>query len=345
MIDVSTAAVVDVPSSNATTLPVAVVGLGAYLPQRVETNDDLAARLDTSDEWIRTRTGIGQRHVAAPEEATSDLALSAARAALADAGLDASAVGAIVVATCTPDHLLPGSAPLVAAGLGIDVPAFDLNAACSGFVYGLRVAGSLAATGMGYVLLIGAETLTRIVDADDRGTAILFGDGAAAIVLAADERAVLGPFDLGSDGGDPSILWASASGSRTPVTPERVAAGEHYLTMRGGDVYRHAVKRMAASSAAVLADAGLDVGDVDLFIGHQANGRILNAVASRLGIADDVSFLTVEHHGNTSAASVPLALAAARDAGRLEDGDRVLLTAFGAGLTWGSALLTWKDRA
>ena len=323
-------------------LPVAVLGLGAYLPAAVVTNDDLSTRLETSDAWIRTRTGIGERRVAAPDQATSDLALEAGRRALADAGLTAAQLGAIVVATCTPDHLLPGTAPLVAAGLGVETFAFDVNAACSGFVYGLRVAGSLAATGQGPVLLIGAETLTRIVDADDRSTAILFGDGAAAVVLGADGDAQLGPFDLGADGTDPSILWASASGTRSPIDPARLAAGEQYLTMRGGDVYRHAVKRMTASSASVLAAAGLEAADVDLFIGHQANARILDAVADRLGVPAERTHQTVEHHGNTSAASIPLALADAREAGRLRDGDRVLLTAFGAGLTWGSTLLTWR---
>ncbi len=265
-------------------LPVAVVGLGAYLPERVVTNADLAEVLDTSDEWIRTRTGIGERRAAAAGQATSDLALEAARAALVDAGLVAGDLGAIVVSTCTPDHLLPGVAPLLAAALGVEVLAFDLNAACSGFVYGLRVAGALAATGTGPVLLVGAETLTRIVDPTDRGTAILFGDGAGAVVLAADDDASLGPFDLGSDGSDPSILWAQATGTRHPIDPARLAAGEQYLTMRGSDVYRHAVRRMTASSLAVLADAGLTVDDVDLFVGHQANARILDAVAQRLGI-------------------------------------------------------------
>lgn len=338
------------PEWRGLTLPVAVTGLGTYLPERVVTNDDLSGVLRTSDEWIRSRTGIAARRVAAPEQATSDLALRAAEAALEDAGLTAAQVGTVVVATCTPDHLLPGTAPLVASGLGISAPAFDVNAACSGFVYGLRVASSLTATGSGPVLLIGAETLTRVVDPADRSTAILFGDGAAAVVLVADDAATMGPFDLGSDGSDPSVLWASASGTRTPATPERVAAGEHFLTMRGGDVYRHAVKRMAASSAAVLEAAGLSVTDVDLFVGHQANARILDAVASRLGLPDGVSYVTVGEHGNTSAASVPLALAHARAAGRLRSGDRVLLSAFGAGLTWGSTLLTWtgptrKDRA
>lgn len=330
--------------ADGTRLPVAVAGMGAYLPEQVVTNEDLAERFETSDAWIRTRTGIGQRHVAATAQATSDLAILAAEGALADAGLPARELAAVIVATCTPDHLLPGSAPIVASALGSRAPAFDLNAACSGFLYGLQVAGSMVATGGGPVLLVGAETLTRIVDPDDRGTAILFGDGAAAAVLVADEAGALGPFDLGSDGSDPSLLWTAAGGSRRPVTGERLTAGEHHLTMRGREIYRHAVTRMAASASAVLDTAGLTVDDVDLFVGHQANARILTAVAARLGLADEVAHLTIAEHGNTSAASVPLALADARAAGRLHDGARVLLTAFGAGLTWGSTLLTWTDR-
>lgn len=328
--------------ADRTVLPVAIAGVGVYLPSRTLDNDELSATLGTSDAWIRTRTGIARRHVAAPDEATSDLALVAARAALADAGVAPGALHAIVVATCTPDHLLPATGPLVAAGLGVTVPAFDLNAACSGFVYGLRVAGALAATSPGPVLLIGAETLTRIVDATDRTTAILFGDGAAAVVLEADAEASLGPFDLGSDGTDPSMLWASATGSRSPVTPSRLADGEQYLTMRGGDVYRHAVTRMTASATAVLDAAGVTVDEIDLFVGHQANARILAGVADRLGLPPARTHVTIEQHGNTSAASVPLALADARDRGRLAAGDLVLVTAFGAGLTWGATLLTWR---
>ena len=327
--------------ADAATLPVAVAGLGAHLPTRVVTNDDLAAVLDTSDEWIRTRTGIRARHVADAADATSDLAAVAARAALIDAGLTPADLGAVVVATTTPDHAIPGTAPSVAAALGINAPAFDLNAACSGFVYGLRVAGGMVATGMGPVLLVGAETLTRVVDPDDRSTAVLFGDGAGAVVLTADADAALGPFDLGADGDARELLWCPAGGTRTPSTPEAVAAGAQYLTMRGPEVYRAAVTTMRRSSGRVLDAAGIGIDNVDLFVGHQANARILEAVASRLGVADDRVHLTVDRHGNTSAASIPLALADARAAGRLRPGDRVLLAAFGAGLTWGSCLLTW----
>jgi 3-oxoacyl-[acyl-carrier-protein] synthase III len=326
-------------------LPVAVTGLGSYLPDRVVTNDDLAQVLDTNDEWIRSRTGIGERRMAAPGQATSDLAVEAGRRALAEAGVDAGDLGALLVATTTPDHTVPGTAPIVAAALGTESAAFDVNAACSGFLYGLQVGASLVATGRRPVLVIGAEALTRIVDPQDRSVAILFGDGAGAAVLDHDPDARLGPFDLGADGRDPSMLWTASGGTRRPVDDEVLADRSHFLTMRGGDVYRNAVARMTASSKSVIEAGGISVADVDLFVGHQANLRILEAVRSRLGIAEDRCHITVDRHGNTSAASVPLALADARDAGVLHDGATILLTAFGAGLTWGSCLLTWRGDA
>ena len=324
--------------------PVAIAGLGARLPDRVVTNDDLAEVLDTSDEWIRTRTGIRERHVAAPEEATSDLATAAARDALRDAGLAATDLAAVIVATTSPDHQVAATAPLVASALGVTAPAFDLNAACSGFVYALRVASGMVATGDGAVLVIGAETLTRIADPEDRSTAVLFGDGAGAVVLVPDDDARLGPFSLGADGEGASMLWTPSGGTRRPFDAEVLADRSHYLSMRGGDVYRNAVVRMADSAREVLAQAGLEVADVDLLVGHQANVRILDAVAARLGLPNELSHISVDRHGNTSAASIPLALVDARAQGKLRDGATVLLAAFGAGLTWGACLLTWKER-
>ena len=322
---------------------VAILGLGAYLPARVITNDDLAQHLDTSDEWIRSRTGIGERRHAAAEEATSDMALAAARAALEDAGLEPTDVDVLIVATTTPDHPVPATAPAVAAGLGLEIAAFDLNAACSGFVYGLDVASRLAEAGA-TVVLVGAETLTRYVDPGDRSIAVLFGDGAGAVVLRARAGAELGPFDLGTDGSDISMLWMRAGGSREPFDPVAHAEPSSRMSMRGGDVYRHAVARMTASSRAVLAAAGRTVADVDLMVGHQANLRILAAVAERLELPEERCQISVDRHGNTSAASIPLALADARAQGRLEPGTRLLLTAFGGGLTWGSCLVTWGGR-
>ncbi|MEY3020439.1 MAG: hypothetical protein RLZZ272_1423, partial [Actinomycetota bacterium] len=219
-------------------LPVAIVGLGAYLPAARVTNEDLARVLDTSDEWIRTRTGIAARHRAAPDEATSDLAVRAIRAALDDAGLVAEDLAAIVVATTTPDHPIPATAPLVAAALGVQVAAFDLNAACSGFVFGLHVAATTALAMDGPVVLVGAETLSRAVDPEDRSVAVLFGDGAGAVVLRPDPTAALGPFALGVDGSDPTMLWTQAGGSRRPVDDAVLGEGSDHLTMRGGDVYR-----------------------------------------------------------------------------------------------------------
>jgi 3-oxoacyl-[acyl-carrier-protein] synthase-3 len=318
-----------------------IVGLGVYLPDRVVTNDDLAMRLDTSDEWIRTRTGIRERHYAAPDQATSDLALHASVAALEDAGLTPADLDVIIVATTTPDHPIPATAPTVAARLGLTCAAFDLNAACSGFVYGLHIAAGLAASGS-TVLLVGAETLTRYVDPDDRSIAVLFGDGAGAVILRPDPSAALGPFDLGADGTDLEILWMRAGGSREPFDPVLHADPSSRMSMRGGDVYRHAVTRMTSSSQLVLEQAGVSITDVDLLVGHQANARILDAVAERLGIDGARCHITVDQHGNTSAASIPLALADARATGVLTPGMRVLLTAFGGGLTWGSCLLEWS---
>lgn len=331
-------------ASGTDACPVSVLGLGAHLPERVVTNDDLAARLDTDDAWIRSRTGIAERRLAAPDEATSDLAIRAGRAAIEDAGLTVDDVGHVVVATSTPDHLVAATAPRVAAGLGTNAPAVDVNAACSGFVHALRLAAGLLATGDRPVLVIGADCYSRIVDPDDRGVAILFGDGAGALVLGAGGDGTLGPFDLGSDGADQSALWVEVGGSRLPASPGTVD-GRHRLTMRGSEIYRRAIPAMADSSRRVLERAGYDVTDVDLVVGHQANARILTGVAASLGVPADRLHLSLEHHGNTSAASIPLALADARDRGRLHVGDRILLTAFGAGLTWASCLLDWTKES
>lgn len=323
-------------------LPVGVLGMGGALPAEVVTNDDWTASLDTSDEWITSRTGIRERHRAAPDEATSDLAVRAARAAVDDAAIEVEDLGAVIVATTSPDHLLPQTAPIVAAALGTHAPAFDLGAACSGFVYGLSVAARLVTTDGAPVLLIGAETLTRLIDPEDRTTAVLFGDGAGACVVGSGAGS-LGPFELGSDGSLADLLIVPAGGTRQPADDGTVARREHFIRMQGQEIYRHAVTRMTGSSSAVLERAGITTDDVDLLIGHQANARILDAVASRLGLDDQRAVVVVDRHGNTSAASIPLALVEARDDGRLRDGARVLLTAFGAGVTWGSCLLTWEE--
>ena len=322
-------------------LPVGMLGIGAALPPTVVTNDDLSRTLDTNDEWIRTRTGIERRHVAAPDQSTSDLAVIAARRALDAAGVGADELAAVIVATTTPDHPIPATAPFVAAGLGCEAAAFDLNAACSGFVYGLRVAGSLAMAG-GPVLLVASELLTRVVEPEDRSTAVLFGDGAAAVVLArSDDGATIGPFDLGADGALAELLIVPAGGTRQPTTAATLTAGGQWLKMQGSEVYRAAVAHMTESSQAVLDAAGITPDDVDLLVAHQANLRIVEGVARRLGIDTDRCSTTVSDHGNTSAASIPLALEHAVRTGRVGPDARILLTAFGAGLTWGSCLLDW----
>jgi 3-oxoacyl-[acyl-carrier-protein] synthase-3 len=315
-------------------------GIGVAVPERVVTNDDFAARLDTTDQWIRTRTGISERRMAEPAVATSDLAFEAAQAALKRT--DAATPAAVIVATTTPDHPMPGVAPLVAARLGWDAaPAFDVQAACSGFVYGLASAAGLIAAGVvDRVLLIGADLMSRITNQGDRATAVLFGDGAGAVTLRAgdpDELGAVGPFDLGSDGAHVDRLVVAAGGTRTPG-PEPDAPAR-FLSMDGRDVYRHAVRRMTESCRQLLDKAGLSVDQVDRFVAHQANLRILMAVADRLGVPEERRVSNVDRYGNTSAASIPLALADAA----LRPGERILLTAFGSGFTWGSTLLTWPD--
>jgi 3-oxoacyl-[acyl-carrier-protein] synthase-3 len=316
-------------------------GIGVAVPRQVVTNDALARRLDTSDEWIRTRTGIAQRHIADASVATSDLAFEAAEALLKTT--PGNQIGALIVATTTADHLMPGVAPLVAARLGVgSVPAFDVQAVCSGFIYGLASGAGLIAAGIAdRVMVIGAEIMSRIVDQDDRATAVLFGDGAGAVTLRSghpDELGAIGPFDLGSDGEQARQLFIETGGTRTPVIDDDTQR-RRFLQMDGKQVYRHAVRRMTESSQALLDRAGLAVGDVDRFVAHQANLRILMAVADRLGIPQERRVSNVDRYGNTSAASIPLALA---DAG-LRPGERILLTAFGSGFTWGSTLMTWPD--
>ena len=323
--------------------PAAVLaGLGSWLPAKVLDNHEIASRLDTTDEWIRTRTGISERRVAGPGESTVDLAVGAGRRALASFGGD---VDAVVLATSTPDQPCPASAPQVAARLGLGTaPAFDVNAVCSGFVYALATSAGLIAGGLASrVLVIGADVFTSLVDPDDRTTVPIFGDGAGAVVLRAgdaDEPGALGPFDLHSEGDLAELLWVEAGGARRRRSDD---PGDYYLAMQGTTVFRHACARMAESSRAVLARAGWMVGDVDRFVGHQANIRILQAAAKQLGLPSDAVVANIDRVGNTSAASIPLALADAVADGTLVPGHRVLLSAFGAGLTWGSTVLRWPD--
>ncbi|MDQ3973598.1 MAG: ketoacyl-ACP synthase III [Actinomycetota bacterium] len=322
-----------------------IVGVGSSLPRRIVTNDDLTAFVDTSDDWIVSRTGIRARRFAGDGETASTLAADAARRALSAADVRPEEIDLTVVATVSGDQPLPATAAFVQADLGLGGAAFDVAAACAGFIYGLAVAtGMLTAGIVERALVIGSETMSRVIDPNDRATAVLFGDGAGAVVVRrgeAGEPGEVGPFDLGTDGELAELLVVPAGGSRRPASAVTVAEGGHWLRMEGKEVYRQAVRRMVESSRAVLARAGLTIDDVDRLVGHQANARILDAVADRLGIPPQRRVANVERYGNTSSASIPLALA---DAG-LRSGQRILLTAFGAGLSWGSTLLRWPELA
>jgi 3-oxoacyl-[acyl-carrier-protein] synthase-3 len=318
-----------------------VIGTGAYLPAKVMTNDDLARIVDTSDAWIVERTGIRERHIAAEGELTSDLASAAARAALVSADLRAASLDLIVVATSTPDHTFPACAAAVQQKLGaLRATAFDLQAVCSGFIYALAVAEKFLVTGQARTaLVLGAETFSRLLDWRDRTTCVLFGDGAGAVVLRADQgtgtafdRGVLATH-LGTDGRHYRDLYVDGGPSSTGTTG--------HLRMNGREVFRHAIQTLTAASQRVLDAAGLTVGDVDWLVPHQANRRILDGVAKRLGIGEDRVLITIDRHANTSAASIPLALAEAAADGRLRADQLLVLNAMGGGFTWGSALVRW----
>ncbi len=316
-----------------------VLGSGCYLPARVLTNADLASMVDTSDEWIMQRTGIRERHIAAPGEVTSDLGLKAAQAALADAGLDAQAIDLIVVGTSTPDNTFPATAVAIQAGLGITHgAAFDLQAVCSGFVYGLSVVDAMLRSGnFRRALLIGAETFSRILDWTDRTTCVLFGDGAGAMVLEAQEqpgavsdRGVL-TTHLRSDGRHKTKLYVDGGPSSTQTVG--------HLRMEGREVFRHAVAMITDVVEDAFAATGFSAGDIDWFVPHQANKRIIDGSVHKLGIDPSKVVITVDRHGNTSAASIPLAFCAGVADGRIKRGDLVLFEAMGGGFTWGAALV------
>lgn len=318
-----------------------IMGCGAFLPRTVLTNTELAKRVDTSDSWIRERTGIHQRHVVAKGEKTSDLALNAARAALANAKVDVSELDLIVVATTTPDETFPATATVLQARLGMTRgAAFDVQAVCSGFIFGMSVADNFIKVGQAKtVLLVGAESMSRLLDWKDRTTCVLFGDGAGAVVLQAKEgkgnnsdRGVLNT-KLYSDGRLHDLLYVDGGPSSTQTTG--------HLRMQGKEVFRHAVTNISAAIVASVEEAGLKMSDIDWFVPHQANQRILDGTARKLGIPVGRVVSTVAQHGNTSAASVPLALATAVADGRIQKGQLVLLEAMGGGFTWGASLVRW----
>jgi len=318
-----------------------VIGSGAYMPAKIVTNDDLAKRVDTSDEWIRERTGIRQRHIVADGEKTSDLALAAARAAIQDAGIEVSDLDMVICATTTPDETFPSVATMVQARLGMTRgAAFDVQAVCSGFIYGLSVADNMIRGGQAKtILLIGAESMSRLLDWSDRTTCVLFGDGAGAVVLQGYEgrgdNADQGILNtrIFSDGRMHDMLYVDGGPSSTQTTG--------HLRMQGKEVFRHAVTNIAAAITASADAAGVAVADIDWFVPHQANQRILDGTGRKLGIPGEKVISTVALHGNTSAASVPLALETAVRDGRIKRGDLILLEAMGGGFTWGAALIRW----
>ncbi len=323
---------------------IGIIGLGHYLPQKVLTNADLEKMVDTSDEWILTRTGIKERRLVRPGVATSDIAVIAAQEALKDAGITADKIELIVVATITPDMQFPATACLVQAKLKAgNAAAFDVSAACSGFIYAIAVARSFISSGQyKNALVIGAEVLSSIVDWQDRNTCVLFGDGAGAVVLAPVEEGGIMSVYLGSDGNAADLLKVPAGGSKMPATIETVSSRQHYLKMSGNEVFKLAVKAMADAADKAAKKAGISsVEGLDLIIPHQANMRILLAVANRLKIPQSKLFLNVEKYGNMSSASTAVALYEAVRQGRIKKGDKVILVAFGAGLTWAACVIQW----
>jgi 3-oxoacyl-[acyl-carrier-protein] synthase-3 len=318
---------------------VTITGLGAYAPERVITNDELAQMVDTSDEWIVERTGIRERRIAADSQALSDLSLPAVRQALGQAGSDGTDVDLLIVATVTPDMMFPSTSAILADQLGAkDAAAYDLSAGCTGFMYALAQAYGMVASGLSRrALVVGGDVLSRILDWSDRSTVVLFGDGAGAVVLEQSEEAGFLAFELGADGGGGEHLWLPGSGSRKFEDADRL------VKMNGREVFKFATRVLVSSAEAVLERCGAAVEDVDVYVPHQANVRIIDYATKKLGIPSERVVVNVDRYGNTSSGSIPLALADAQADGRLRPGKLVLMTGMGAGLTWGSALMRWTE--
>ena len=318
---------------------IGITGLGTHVPERVMTNDELAQIVETSDEWIFERTGIRERRIAAEDEALTDIALPAARAALADAAVDAADIDLLICATVTPDMMFPTSSALLADELGMPkAAAYDLLAGCTGFVYAIAQAYAMLASGLSRrALVVGGDVLSKILDWEDRSTLVLFGDGAGAVVMEPVDRGGFLGFELGADGGGGENLWYPGSGSRTFENPEAL------LKMNGREVFKFATRIMVYSAQQLLPECGKTVDDIDVYIPHQANKRIIDYAVAKLGIPSEKTVVNVDRYGNTSSGSIPLALADARADGRLRDGALVLMTGMGAGLTWGSALIEWTN--
>lgn len=327
-------------------MSVHLVGTGSYAPEKILTNRELEQMVDTNDEWIRTRTGIRERRIARDDQATSDLALEAARAALEDAHVAPEELEIILVATCSPDMFFPSTATQVQDKLGAKKAfAMDLSAACSGFLFAMETARSML-VGKRYktALVIGAEKMSTLINWEDRNTCILFGDGAGAAVLKREDNGSggLGPCILGSNGSLSHLLEIPAGGSRQPVTPEVLASHANTIKMEGKEVFKHAVMNMTTTAKKLIREAGWDPGDLALVIPHQANERILEAIRTRVGVDKDRVYMNLDKYGNTSAASIGIALDEAAREGRLKTGDKVMLLAFGAGFTWAGMLLQWR---
>ena len=321
-----------------------ITGWGMYAPSKVMTNDDLTKLVDTSDEWIVSRTGIRERRIAADDETTTTLSVHAARDALAVAGVAPAEVDLIVLGTCSPDYPLPATSTTVARDLGATrAAAFDLQAACSGFVYAMATANGFIRSGMyRNVLVIGVEVLSRYLNWKDRNTCVLFGDGAGAVLVqASDQPGGISGYHLFADGTGFEGIIVPGGGSVCPATPQTVAEGKHFVHMAGRDVYKYATRQLAESALAAVRDAGLRIGDIDHFVFHQANLRIIEHVARQLDMPMDKTYINIEKYGNTSAASVPMALAEAVAAGRINPGDQVLMVAFGAGYTAAAVVVEW----
>jgi 3-oxoacyl-[acyl-carrier-protein] synthase-3 len=325
---------------------VIITGTGSYTPANVLTNDDMSKIVDTSDEWIRTRSGISERCFAAEGEATSDMAVTAAEKAILAAGIDRKDIDLIIVATMTPDMPFPSTACILQSKLGLgNISAFDIQAACSGFIYALNTGCNMLRSGTyKKALIIGAEKMSSILDFEDRATCVLFGDAASAIIIEATDRAEVGVLGsiTGSDGSDPSLLHQPAGGSKIPSSHESIDARQHFIKMNGKEIFKQAVRVMGQVSNDILEQYSLKADQIDLVIPHQANMRIIESLAKRMKLPMEKFHNNLDRFGNTSAASIGLALDEAYRKGRIQSGDLILLVAFGAGLTWGASLIKWQ---
>lgn len=332
---------------NSCKISVGITGIGSYLPEKIVTNADLEKLVDTSDEWIKSRTGISERRIVAEDQATSDISIIAAKRAIEDAGLKPCDIDLIILGTITPDMPWPSTACIVQDKIGaVNAAAFDISAACSGFVYGMSVGMQFIQTGhYKRVLVIGAESMSRATNWQDRKTCVLFGDGAGAVVLEeVPDGYGIKSFELGSEGSGADLLGVYGGGSRTPASLETIENKAHFISMNGSEVYKFAVRVMADSTLRVLDKAGLNTSEVDYFVPHQANVRIVNASVKRLKIPIEKVKINIDRYANTSGATIPIALDEAVKEGKIKNGDNIVLVGFGAGLTWAASVIKWYSK-